>query len=115
MRTLTCIFIVLLVSTNLFSQAIESVGAGVIEFLLTNPKTANRTNASEAAALSVIGSLLDLSARRKHEVNVARAGRDEIVISTNTGNQAAVYLDAQGNVYLLFNGTIYPISDGLVS
>lgn len=113
--------LVIIVSTVFFvdsisySQELETVGAGVIDFLLTNPKTASQTNATETAALRVIGNLLSISAHRKHEMNVANAGRSEIVINTNSGNQATVYSDTQGNVYLMYNGTIYPISARLVN
>ncbi|MBW8050973.1 MAG: hypothetical protein FVQ77_11675 [Cytophagales bacterium] len=105
----------LLILTASYGQELETLGAGVIDFLLTNPKTANRTNATEAAALNVLGNLLSITAHRKHHMNVAKAGRSEIVINTNSGNQGTVYSDQQGNVYLLYNGTIYPISAGLVN
>ncbi len=97
-----------------FSQQLETLGAGIIKFLLTNPSTANKTNPTESAALNVIGDLLSISAERKHEMNVAEAGKSEITINSNEGNQAKIYSDPQGNIYLLYNGLIYPISKTLV-
>lgn len=111
----TIVSAVFFVNSVSYSQGIETVGAGVIDFLLTNPKTASKTNATEAAALGVIGNLLSISGQRKHEMNVANAGRSEIVINTTSGSQATMYADNQGNLYLLFNGTIYPISSGLIN
>ena len=101
--------------SNSYSQGWETMGKGVINFLLTNPKTANRTNATEAAALNVIGDLLSISAQRKHDINVANAGRSEIVINASGNNNATVYSDIHGNIYLLYNGTIYPVSAGLIN
>lgn len=109
--TFLCVF--LLFSTS-YSQGWETLGKGVIDFLRTNPKTASRTNATQAAALNVIGDVLSISAQRKHDMNVANAGRSEVVINTSRDNSATVYSDTQGNVYLLYNGTIYPISRDLV-
>lgn len=114
MKALCLILLTVFVLTNSYSQQLESWGAGVVDFLLTNPKTANKTNATEAAALNVIGNLLNQSAQRKHELNVARSGRNEIVINTNSGNQASVYLDDKGNVYLLYDGIIHQIAAVLV-
>jgi len=91
------------------------MGKGIIDFLRTNPKTASRMNASEAAALNVISDVLRTSAKRKHDMNVANAGRTEIVINAGGNNRGTLYSDIQGNVYLLYNGTIYPISKDLVN
>src|SRR3990170_8721424 len=113
MKTLLTIFITFFILTTSYAQGLETLGAGVINFLLTNPKTANQTNATEAAALKTIGTLLSISANRKHEMNVANAGRSEITINTPSGNQATMYADNQGNLYLLYNGTIYPVSAAL--
>ena len=114
-KVLFTIGILIVFNTFSYSQKWETAGGAVIDFLLTNPKTARRTNATETAALSVIGSLLNKSAQRKHEMNVAKAGKSEIVINTNNGNKSTIYSDVNGNVYLLHNGTIYPISTGLVN
>ena len=115
MKTLLTIFITFFILTTSYAQGLETLGAGVINFLLTNPKTANQTNATEAAALKTIGTLLSISANRKHEMNVANAGRSELTINTPSGNQATMYADNQGNLYLLYNGTIYPVSAALVN
>ena len=114
MRTFTFLCCLLICSVT-YSQQWETFGAGVIDFLMTNPKTASKTNAAEAAALSAIRALLTINAQRKHEVNVASAGRDEIIINTNSGTQATIYSDNQGNLYLLSNGIIYPIATSLVN
>ena len=58
-------------------------------------------NASEAAALNVISDVLRTSAKRKHDMNVANAGRTEIVINAGGNNRGTLYSDIQGNVYLL--------------
>lgn len=97
-----------------YSQELESLGVGIINFLLSNPKTASRTNATEAAALNVIGNLLNTSANRKHDMNIANAGKNEVIINTGTENSAKIYSDSEGNIYLLYNERIYPIADGLV-
>jgi len=115
MKKLATLLTTLLIWTASYGQELETMGAGVIDFLLTNPKTANQTNPTEAAALNVLGNLLSISASRQHDMNVANAGRSEIVINTNTGSNATVYSDTEGKVYLLYNGTIYPISVGLVN
>lgn len=115
MKTLALIISMTLFWSISYSQELETLGAGVIDFLLTNPKTARQTNPTEAAALRVIGNLLSISAQRKHDLNVARTGRNEIVINSSKGDQATMYTDSQGNLYLLYNGTIHPISQSLIS
>jgi hypothetical protein len=115
MKKIIFILSILISFNTSYGQDWETVGAGVIDFLLTNPKTASKTNASQAAALNVIGDILNQTSQRKHELNVATAGRNEIVINADNGNQATIYSDNQGNVYLLNNGTIYPISQTLVN
>jgi hypothetical protein len=115
MKTSILFISIIFILHGAHSQQIETIGAGVIDFLLTNPKTANQVNPTETAALKVIGNLLNISAERKHDLNVANAGRSEIVINTSTGAQATMYSDNQGNLYLLYNGKIYPISSTLVN
>lgn len=97
-----------------FAQIIEDVGAGVIDFLLRNPTTANRMNTSEAVALDIIGDLLTTSSVRKHELKYATAGSNKIVINNNDNRNAELVKDVHGRVYLLVDGTIYPISEELV-
>ena len=94
---------------------IETVGAGVIDFLLSNPKTANKLNATQETALSTLGDVLRIFGERKHQVNVANAGRDQIVINSNDGRQITVVADSQGNMYVLKDGVIYPIAQSLVN
>jgi len=114
MKTRVFILSLLVIPFVSFSQELETLGSGIINFLLTNPQTANRTNATEAAALNVIGDLLSISAQRKHEMNVAELGKSEIIVNATDGNQAKIFQDIQGNIYLLFNGLIYPIAKTLV-
>ena len=111
------IVVVILISINhaIYSQEVETVGAGVLDFLISNPSTADKLNPTQAVALRIIGGLLKTSAQRKHDMNVANAGRSEIIINTTNGNQATIYSDNQGNLYLLNNGTIYPISRELIN
>lgn len=115
MRKLATLLTALSLLTASYGQELETLGEGVIDFLKSNQKTASRLNETEKAALDVISDLLNISAQRKHEMNVANAGRSEIVINTTRGNQSTLYSDNQGNLYLLSSGTIYPISQGLVS
>jgi len=116
MRVLSIIVsIVFFVNLISYSQEAETVSAGVINFLLSNPTTASRTNESEAAALRVIRDLLNISAQRKHEMNVGEAGKSEFIINTAAGDQAKIYLDDQDNIYLFYDGKIHPISSGLVT
>lgn len=123
MKTKILILGILVVfATNvLFSQnntnktgAIETVGAGVIDFLLANPKTANKLNATEEIALSTLGTVLRIFGERKHEVNVATSGKDQIIINSNDGRQITAVMDNQGNMYLLKDGVIYPVASSLV-
>lgn len=93
----------------------ETVGAGVIDFLLSNPKTASKFNATEETALSTLGDILRIFGERKHEVNVATAGKDQITINTSDGRQITAVADNQGNMYLLKDGVIYPIAQSLVN
>ena len=104
-------------STVSFSQNLETVGAGVIDFLLSNPKTANNMNTTDVAALNIIGNLLKTAGERKHDVNVANASanKQQIILNDNSGRQATVNLDPDGNIYLLYNGLVYPINQSIVS
>lgn len=114
MKTINFLTVLIFLHLSSYSQQLETLGAGIIKFLLTNPSTANKTNPTETAALNVIGDLLRISAERKHDMNVAEAGKSEIVINSTAGNQAKIYLDPQGNIYLLYNGLIYPIAKTLI-
>jgi len=100
-----------------FSQGLETVGAGVIDFLLSNPSTANRMSNTDAAALNVIGNLLSTAGKRKHDINVANASasNQQIILNDNTGRQAKIVLDPNGNVYVLYNNIIYPINKSIVN
>jgi hypothetical protein len=107
-------YITLLTTSFLFSQQLETIGAGVAEFLLSSPSTANKMNADQQIALSIIGKLLETAGQRKHEINVAKAQKTEINLSTNTGQQLQLVMDSNGNVFVLSNSIIYPISNNVV-
>ena len=104
-------------STVSFSQNLETVGAGVIDFLLSNPKTGDNMNETDKAALTVIGNLLKTAGKRKHDVNVANASanKQQIILNDNSGRQATVVLDPDGNIYILYNGVVYPINQSIVT
>lgn len=114
-KVMLAILIAGIVQTS-FSQGLETVGAGVIDFLLSNPSTANRMSGSDVAALNVIGNLLSTAGKRKHDINVANASasNQQIILNDNTGRQARIVLDQNGNVYVLYNDIIYPISKNIV-
>lgn len=122
-----------------FAQKAEDVGAGVIDFLLSNPKTANKMNSTEAAALNVLGGFLKTNSSRKHAIEVAKAGSsqyvennyykeeplqsindnktepNQLILNSNSSGQVATLVnDVSGNIYLLYKGTIYPISNELI-
>jgi len=102
---------------NSFSQKFEEVGAGVIDFLLANPKTANKMEPSERVALDIISDLLRTQGQRKHEIEYATAGKDQITINTNDGRQAQFVKDASGNIFLVVDGVIHsnPIAPELIN
>jgi hypothetical protein len=111
------IFVLIILTSSvviLSGQTIETVGAGVAEFLLSSPKTANKMNHDQQIALGIIGKLLETAGQRKHELNVAQAGKTEITVNTNAGQQLQLVMDQTGNVYAISNGIIYPISKSVV-
>jgi len=113
--------IVLIVTTILISifsvqgQTLETIGSGVADFLLSNPSTVNKMNPTQQAALSVIGNLLKTVANRKHDINVAKAGRTQMNFYTSSGQQIQLVMDKDENVFALRNGVIYPISKNVVN
>jgi hypothetical protein len=112
--------ILILITTliSIFSvqgQQWETIGSGVADFFLSNPKTADKMKPEHQIALGIIGDLLKTTGERKHEINVAEAGRSQINLNTNSGQQIQLVMDANGNVYALSNGTIYPISQDIVN
>jgi len=112
---------VLILTTILISffsvqgQTWETIGSGVADFLLSNPKTADKMKPGQQVALSIIGNLLKTAGQRKHELNVAEAGRTQMNFNTNSGQQLQLVMDANGSVYALSNGIIYPISQNIVN
>ena len=84
MKRIILIFTLVLISSHFsFSQKIEDVGAGVIDFLLRNPKTANKMNSTETIALDIIGDLLKTQSERKYQLEYASAGSNQITINSN--------------------------------
>ena len=114
MRNLVFFLCFSCIVSGAFAQAFETVSAGVIDFLVSNPKTANRMNSTEKAGLTVVGNLLNIAGQRKHDMNVANAGRQQVIIQETTGKQAEIVLDPEGNVYLKHNHMVYPINQGFV-
>jgi uncharacterized protein (TIGR02145 family) len=108
------VFLFFLIQFTCSSQQLETLGAGVLDFLLKNPKTANRMDPTESAALEIISGLLKTSADRQHELNVAETGRSQINLTTNDGRNAQIVRDASGQLYINYNGMIYPIATELV-
>ncbi|MBU0711704.1 hypothetical protein KKA87_07255 [bacterium] len=102
-------------STLSLSQDLEDIGAGVIDFLLKNPKTANKMSGTESVALDIIGDLLKTESERKHQLEYASAGRNQVTINSNDGRQAQFVKNESGKVYLLVDGVIYPIATELVN
>ncbi len=87
MKKLILIFSLIVITiTNSYSQIGEDIASGVIDFLLKNPKTANRMAPAEKVALDIIGDLFKTAGNRKHALNYATAGQDEIIINTNQGS-----------------------------
>ncbi len=100
---------------NSFSQDYKQIGAGVIDFLLANPKTANKMKPSESAALYIIGDFLKAQSQREHELEVAVAGKDEITFNVDDGRQVQFVKDGSGNIFLVIDGVIHPIAKELIN
>lgn len=98
-----------------FSQKLEEVGAGVINFLLRNPKTANKMKTEEKIALDIISDLLKTEGQRKHELEYAASGRSQITINSGDGRQAKFVRNQNGDIYLLIDNIIYPIAAEFVN
>jgi len=104
---------------NSFSQESKKikpkqVAASVIDFLLRNPKTADKMKPNERIALDIIGDLLKTQDQREHELEYATAGRNQLTINTTDGRQAQFVKDASGNIFLVMDGVIHPIAQELV-
>jgi hypothetical protein len=114
-RAILLICILSTSSPTLFAQKLEDVGAGLINFLLRNPKSADRMKPEEKIALDIIADLLRTEGQRQHELEYAATGRNQITINTNDGRQAQFVRDQAGKVFLLLDGVIHPISTELVN
>jgi len=93
----------------------KQVGAAVIDFLLRNPKTADKMEPNERIALDIIGDLLKTQGQREHEIEYATAGRNQLTINTSDGRQAQFVKDKSGNIYLVMDGVIHPIAQELIN
>ncbi len=105
---------------NSFSQESKKikskqVTAAVIDFLLRNPKTANKMKPHERTALDIIGDLLKTQDQREHEIEYATAGRNQLTINTTDGRQAQFVKDESGNIYLVLDGMVHPIAQELIN
>jgi len=106
---------ILTFSANItFSQTSKDISAGVIDFLLRNPKTANKMNVAESTALDIIGDLLKTASERKHQLEYAAAGSNQITVNSSDGRQAQFVKNEQGKIFLLVDGVVYPIAQELV-
>ncbi len=104
-----------MVAEGAHAQSAEEMGAAVVNFLLRNPTTANRTKPDERAALEVIRDLLTTQAQRAHELDYARAGTDNIIIQSGDGRRSQLVRNQSGDVFLVVDGVIYPVALTLVS
>lgn len=82
---------------------------------MENPNTSKNYTAGDIAGLRVLRDLLRLGGSREHEIALAKAGKTEIILNGPGGTSAQLVRDQQGNVYLVQNGQIYPISQGIVN
>ena len=105
---------------NSFSQESEkikskTVAAAVIDFLLGNPKTADKMKPTEKLALDIIGDLLKTQGQREHELEYATAGRSQTTINTTDSRQAQFVKDESGNIFLVIDGVVHPIAQELIN
>jgi len=108
--------IMIIISPNLIiSQNVKDISAGVIDFLIQNPKTANKMNSTEKVALEIVSDLFKKSSERKHQLEYSSAGSDQITIVTPNGKQAKFVKDPQDNVYLLIGDLVYPLDRKLIA
>lgn len=112
---LSLAFTIIIDSFSQDNGTIETIGAGVIEFLLTTPKTANKLDETQYSALLTVGKVLEIFGQRKHDIKTAAAGSDQIIINTSSGEQVKVIQDVKKNLYLLKDGVIYPVTSSLVA
>lgn len=96
------------------AQDYNKIGAAGISFLLNSNSGQKNLNHDEKVALSILGAFLNEKSNRQHEMNVANASSSKIVYTTS-GEQIQLVRDAQGNVYLLQNGIIHPVSNQVIS
>lgn len=97
------------------AQRLEDVGAGVINFFLRNPKTADRMKPEERIALDIIADLLRTEGQREHELAYAVSTGSQITINIGDGRQAQFVRNTAGDVFLLLEGVIYPIAPEFVN
>ncbi len=115
MKTLCFILLLQVIPISIFSQRFEDLAGAGIDFLLRNPRTANKMDPGAAVALDIIGDLFKNESERKNQLEYANAGRNQITINTNNGEQAQLVKSENGKVFLLIDGVIYPISQEIVS
>ena len=109
------VLVLILFYTTVSGQILETIGAGVVDFLLSSPSTANKMNTDQQIALSLVGGLLNKAGNRKHDLNVAEAGQTQITLNTDSGQQIQLAMDTNGSVFAISNGIIYPIGQNVVS
>ena len=109
---LTMLLPLFIVEVEAQVNSADAIGSA-LQFLTTNPSTANRMNSGEQVALNLVGRLFTKIGDRKHDLNVASQGQDQININYDSGT-ASLVRDQSGKVYLLLNNTIYPISQDFI-
>lgn len=115
MKKLILIVLTVAFAFILNAQNWETIGSGVANFLLSNPTTANRMNPTEQAGLTIIEGLLHVAGKRKHEINVANAGRTQLNYQTSSGQQLELVMDPDGGLYIRSGGLAIPLSRTIVA
>lgn len=114
-RYMVCLCLLAGAPSTVLPQRSADVGAGIINFFLRNPKTADRMKPDERIALDIIADLMTTEGERQHELEYAARSRNQITINAQDGRQAQFVRDEAGRVFLLLDGVIYPISAELVT
>ena len=117
MRKLILLLAVLSLSIAKIEAQVQigDIAGSALNFLTTNPKTANNMKPEERIALNLVANLFRKSAERKHDLEVASQSRDQITYKYgNEGKTVSIVKDLQGNAYLLIGDIVYPISNDLL-
>ena len=97
------------------SQRVEDLGGAAISFLLRNPKSADMMKPDEKIALEILADLLRTQGQRKHELEYATSGRDQIVIQTGQARQTTLLRAEDGSVFVVDAGRAHSVAAELVN